>query len=197
MDTGVCTGAVWFQIRDHDNPLLARVTVFADYYSEGLTAEQNARAILSITLARCGGRIDFPTTDPAGGSRNPVGPAVLAIYAEVGLRLGEWPSYPGSVRDGLSLVESFVMNAIGKSSILIHSRCVDTNNAFTGYRRKAVRGAWTDHPEDPQHPHEDILDSLRGGLVAAFPTGRQTTTPEYIGGGEYAPMEMGWGEMAF
>ena len=29
-----------------------------------------------------------------------------------------------------------------------------------------------DWPEDPQHPAEELVDSLRGGLGAIFPEGR-------------------------
>ncbi len=37
-------------------------------------------------------------------------------------------------------------------------------------------GQWADFPEDPQHPHEDVMDALRGVLFARFgaplPNGR-------------------------
>jgi hypothetical protein len=38
--------------------------------------------------------------------------------------------------------------------------------AFQAYRRASVKGQWRDWPEDPQHPHEDLMDALRGGLHA-------------------------------
>ena len=34
-------------------------------------------------------------------------------------------------------------------------------------------GQRMDYPADPQHPHEDIIDALRGGLMAALPQGRK------------------------
>jgi hypothetical protein len=30
-----------------------------------------------------------------------------------------------------------------------------------------------DYPADPQHPHEDLIDALRGGLKLALPVGRK------------------------
>ena len=29
-----------------------------------------------------------------------------------------------------------------------------------------------DEPDDPQHPHEDLMDALRGGVRDRFPDGR-------------------------
>ena len=41
---------------------------------------------------------------------------------------------------------------------------------------------WMDYAEDPQHPHEDLIDPLAGGLKLEFPEGRtpprrRTCTP--------------------
>jgi hypothetical protein len=30
-----------------------------------------------------------------------------------------------------------------------------------------------EYPEDPQHPYEDLVDALRGGLRALYPEGRR------------------------
>jgi hypothetical protein len=40
------------------------------------------------------------------------------------------------------------------------------------YRRAKRGGQWQDWPEDPQHPHEELVDALRGGLRTYFPNGR-------------------------
>jgi hypothetical protein len=166
VDSGVFTGAVWFQVwRFGAVPL---VTVFADYLSQDVSAESNARAILEVSRQRCNGLVDFGSTDPAGGARNPIGPTVLACYAAVGLHLRPWPV--GSVSDGLERIEGLLTPATGLPRILIHPRCEQLTRAFRGYRRAKRQGQWMDYPEDPQHPFEDVMDSLRGGLAAAFGT---------------------------
>jgi hypothetical protein len=167
-DSGVHTAAVWFQVRE--SPAGPAVTVFGDYYAFNVPAHANARAILARTAELCGGRFDRGTTDPAGGAMTGFGTTVIAEYARAGLKLGSWPSYPGSVSDGLALVESFV--ATDPPGLTVHPRCVALVAAFANYRRKKRGGQWIDVPEDPQHPHEDLLDALRGGLMDRFPGGR-------------------------
>jgi hypothetical protein len=171
VDSGVFTGAVFFQVRKGDGPDGDEVRVFADYLAEDRSAERNARELLELARSRCNGRLDVVSTDPAGGARNPVGPTVIGEYERVGLRpLRRWPV--GSVADGLALVESFVEPASGGPRLLVHPRCEATIRAFAGYRRARRGGQWQDHPEDPQHPHEDLLDALRGGLRLSYPQGR-------------------------
>ena len=173
VDSGVFTGAVFFQVArgSTSNGSIEEIRVFADYLAENLPAEQNARAILDLARTRCQGRIDVVSTDPAGGARNAVGPTVIGEYERVGLRpLRRWPI--GSVADGLALVESFVDPADGHSRLAIHPRCNATIRAFQNYRRAKRAAQWQDYPEDPQHPHEDLIDALRGGLRLTFPEGR-------------------------
>lgn len=173
IDSGVFTGAVYFQVtRDHKGDGSGeKIHVFADYLHEGGSAELNARAILEVARQRCNGRIDRISTDPAGGARNPVGPTVIAEYERAGLRpLERWPM--GSVADGLSLVESFVQPAEGPPRLLVHPRCQATIRAFQSYRRAKRGGQWHDSPQDPQHPHEELVDSIRGGLRLVYPEGR-------------------------
>lgn len=173
IDSGVFTGAVFFQIARTGSPdgPNEEVRVFADYLAEGITAEQNARLILEVARTRCNGRIDVASTDPNGGSRNAVGPTVIAEYERAGIRpLRRWPM--GSVADGLALVESFVNPADGRPRLTIHPRCTATVTGMQNYRRARRGGQWQDYPEDPQHPHEDLVDSLRGGLRDGFPEGR-------------------------
>jgi hypothetical protein len=174
IDSGVFTGAVWFQVISRPGPSGQdeRIHVFADYLNEGSSAEANARAVLELGRARCNGRREFTSTDPAGGARNPVGPTVTAEYERAGLKpLTRWPS--GPIADGLALVESFIAPADGKPRLLIHPRCAKLAEALTHYRRAKRGGQWQDYPEDPQHPAEDLVDALRGGLRNAFPDGRR------------------------
>jgi hypothetical protein len=173
IDSGVFTGAVFFQTATEQTPLgpIEEIRVFADYLAENVPAEQNARALRDLAFARCQNRLDIVSTDPAGGSRNPVGPTVIGEYERVGYqRMQRWP--PGSVADGLALVESFLNPADGRSRLTLHPRCKATIQSLQNYRRAKRGGQWQDYPEDPQHPHEDLVDALRGGLRLQFPTGR-------------------------
>ena len=175
IDSGVFTGAVFFQVvtRQTAEGPVEQVHVFADYLAEGMSAEANARAILEVSRVRCNGRIDVASTDPAGGSRNPVGPTVMAEYERAGIRpLRRWPH--SSVADGLALIDSFLSPADGHPRLFVHPRCKATIRGLANYRRARRGGQWQDYPEDPQHPHEDLVDSLRGGLRDAFPEGRIT-----------------------
>ncbi|HEY2154506.1 MAG TPA: hypothetical protein VGH33_02680, partial [Isosphaeraceae bacterium] len=56
--------------------------------------------------------------------------------------------------------------------LLIHPRCQPTILALQSYRRAKRGGQWQDYPEDPQHPHEELVDSIRGGLRLVYPEGR-------------------------
>jgi hypothetical protein len=88
-----------------------------------------------------------------------------------GLKLANWPKYPGSILDGLKLIESFV--AVEPVTLTIHPSCTMLIAAFHNYMRDKRAGQYIDRPVDPQHPHEDRMDALRGGLQAAFPEGRR------------------------
>ncbi len=173
IDTGVFTGAVFFQIAEV--PTLtgstAEVRVFADYLAENVPAEQNARKIRKVAEEYSRGMISDASTDPAGGARNASGPTVISEYERGGLKLKHWPQ--GSVNDGLALLESFVNPADGMTRLKIHPRCKPTVIAFQNYRRARRGGQLMDYPEDPQHPFEDLIDALRGGLRNHFPEGRR------------------------
>ena len=174
VDSGVFTGAVLFQVARWTSPAGPReeVRVFGDYLIEGQTAEGNARNILRVLDERCNGRKDFICTDPAGGSRNPIGPTVIAEFERAGLKpMRRWPQ--GLVADGLALVDSFITPASGAPQLILHPRCTATITSLANYRRAKRGGQWQDYPEDPQHPHEDLVDALRGGLRFAFPDGRK------------------------
>jgi hypothetical protein len=167
IDSGVWTGAVWFQVREHPR---VQVNVFDDYLAENLTAERNAGAIREKT--RAGGyHVRRYYTDPAGGSRNPVGPTVIAEYERAGLApLDRWPTR--AVSDGLELIQSLLGGDGNPPALKVHPRCKHTRDAFAGYRRAKRANQLMDWPEDPQHPAEEMIDSLRGGLTAVFPQGR-------------------------
>ena len=175
IDSGDYTGGVFFQVEAvKDGGLAAqRIRVFAEYYSKGRGARMAATEFMEVARQRCNGRMDRPTTDPAGKAATAVGPVVLGEYAAVGFKPAPWPSYPGSVRQGLNLIASFLRTATGRCDLIIHPRCKRLIEAFKHYERRKVRGVHLDEPADPQHPHEDMMDALRGGLHAAYPEGRR------------------------
>jgi hypothetical protein len=180
VDTGVHTGAVWFQVVG--SGIDAEVRVFGDYYSATVPAFENARLILERSGELTGrgtpdhyGRtiapFDVGRMDPSGNSNNGTGVVIGSEFLRAGLKLQPWPKFPGCVASGLALVESFV--AVDPPKLLIHPRCRNLIDAFANYKRKRRGGQWIDDPEDPQHPYEDLIDSLRSGLLDKFPEGRK------------------------
>lgn len=166
IDSGVWTGAVWLQVREQPT---FRVNVIDCYLSESLSAERNARAIKARSEPY--GLIRRIFTDPAGGSRNPVGPTVIAEYERVGLTpLDRWPLR--SVADGLELIMSYLGGDGNRPEMFVHPRCQKLIDALVSYHRAKRAGQLMDWPEDPQHPAEEMIDSLRGLLCALFPDGR-------------------------
>lgn len=179
VDPGVVTGAVYFQlvrrVVANGTGVEEMVHVFGDYLAESVAAELNAVAIVDRAMKRCGGRIEVVWIDPAGTTRNAIGPTVVAEFERGGLRgMRPWPR--GTVADGLALIESFMHPADGIPRLRIHPRCTNLLSALRHYRRARRSGQWQDYPEDPQHPHEDLVDALRGGLKGLYPEGRKTLT---------------------
>jgi hypothetical protein len=170
--TSIHTGAVFFQVREWADYRFD-VNVFADYHAEGLMSETNARAILDVARRTCQGRLDRVRLDPASGQRTGVGPVVYAEYERVFGRslVAPWPRLP--VVDGLNLVETLLGSESRAAELTIHPRCVHLIEAFKNYQRAQRGGEWLDDPVDPQHPHEDLMDALRGGLQDRFPDGRR------------------------
>ena len=166
-NNGLHTGAVWFQVREGDDG--PRITVFGDYYNDSGTMDASSKAgeILARSHQLCNGHPDHGTHDPAAGARLGFNTTIAAEYERAGLRLHPWPVFAGSVLSGLNLIESFL------ASMAIHPRCQNLVSAMVNYRRAKRNGQWIDQPADPQHPHEDLIDSLRGGLLAKFPEGRR------------------------
>jgi hypothetical protein len=78
----------------------------------------------------------------------------------------------GKKADGLQLVEALFRSADGTVNLTIHPRCRHLITAFQCYSRAKLSNQWMDYAEDPQHPHEDLIDPLAGGLKLEFPHGR-------------------------
>jgi hypothetical protein len=72
------------------------------------------------------------------------------------------------VADSLTNVELLLTPIEGAPLLTIHPRCRALTDAFLSYRRAKRADQWVDYPEDPQHPSEDLIDSLRGGLWPQF-----------------------------
>ena len=176
-DPGVFTGAVFFQVRSVPDQFTGverhEVRVVGDYLCEGKPAEQVAIELREIARSRFNDQVHRFTMDSAGSARTATGPKVVELFALGGLRNpAYWPKYAGSVADQLALLEGLVRAADGRRSLLIHPSCKATIQAFQHYRRAKRSGQWQDYPEDPQHPAEDVMDALRGGVASALPRGR-------------------------
>jgi hypothetical protein len=170
--TSFSTGAVFLQWRpDPTNPLRTLVNVFAEYLAEGLYSQANAEAINQLAGQRCAGRLDRIRLDPASRQRTGVGPVVFGEYERVFRRVAPWPLTP--VTDGLDLIEVMLGGESRVPELTIHPRCTRLIKAFRSYQRAERAGEWLDEPKDPQHPHEDMMDALRGGLMDLFPSGRR------------------------
>jgi hypothetical protein len=107
--------------------------------------------------------------DSAASACTGIGPAAYGEYERVfGSRvLARWPSH--RVVDGLDQLEL----VLDKGDLLIHPRCAHLKVAFQNYvRRQSSSGEYLDEPADPQHPVEDVMDALRGGVRDRFPAGR-------------------------
>ncbi len=176
IDPGVHTGAVWFQAIPRLDGRGHKVNVFGDYHAEGLSAEVNARLIVEQSRRLCGIGLDRfrVSMDPAGGARTAVGPTVRGEYERAGCQgkggLESWPVTPKA--DGLQLVEALLRSADGSVNLTVHPRCRGLINAMQCYTRARRADQWMDYPKDPQHPFEDLVDPLCGGLKLEFPAGR-------------------------
>lgn len=177
VDSGVHTGAVWFQVKPVGGADRG-VSVFGDYYAFDRPAFKVAQDILTRSRELCGGRVDIGCTDPAGEAATATGENAQSEYRRAGLDLNKWPK--PSIASGLGLIESFV--AVDPPELIVHPRCERLIEAFANYKRAKRGGQWIDRPEDPQHPYEDVMDSLRGGLNDAFPYGRDES-----GGASWGP----------
>lgn len=165
------TGGVFYQVREMGRNRWT-VNVFGDYYAVDKYSEANAAALYDVAMGFCGGQLAKVVLDPAASARTGVGPAAFAEYQRIfGPRTTYWPQH--QVADGLDQIELLLGSETKESDLLIHPRCQHLIDAFNGYVRAKVRGEWMSWPEDPQHPHEDMLDALRGGIRDALPEGRR------------------------
>jgi hypothetical protein len=147
----------------------SRVIVFGDWHGEGLYPEASAGAILARSRELpSAGRVDAVRLDPAGSARTGIGPAASVAFERAfgPSVVAQWPRH--RVVDGLDRLEVL----LDQGRLTIHPRCAPLTAAFRNYtRRRTSQGDWLDQPADPQHPHEDLIDALRGGLCDHFPEG--------------------------
>lgn len=172
IDCGVSmdTGAVFYQVC-HLDQYRKRITVFGDFYSKGSYSAKTAMDIKAYAdELPCRGQIDKVRLDPAAKARTGIGPAAYGEYEDVfGARImSKWPSH--GVVDGLDQMEIM----LDRECLLVHSRCHHLIEAFVNYRRETLKGGIVgDRPQDPQHPYEDLIDCLRGGIRDEFPEGHR------------------------
>ncbi|MDE2100503.1 MAG: DNA-packaging protein [Patescibacteria group bacterium] len=174
------TAAVFFQHQDLGNHR-CRINVFGDYYAQDRYSLENAEAIretvkgFTIGQYTKDGRCDTVRLDPASGAKTGVGPAAYNEYERIfGPRFTSyWPQH--RVLDGLDQIELLLGTPErGEPELLIHPRCTHLIAAFNGYDRKQLKGGdFETVPRDPNHPHEDLMDALRGGIREVFPSGRK------------------------
>lgn len=184
IDCGVQTGAIIYQFVASGT----RIHVIGDYLRESPNGEStpaqiNVERIFEV-LHRVapGHHYRVVSCDSAGDSRQPVGPTIISEYERFGLtgsdrQIQRWPKFSGCITDGLNLIEAFIGGGEGEcavpASLFINPRCKALIAAFGSYRRARSHGQWMDYPEDPQHPHEEMIDALRGGLKIVSPEGRK------------------------
>jgi hypothetical protein len=180
IDPGVHTGAVWFQA--HEDYLgEVEVNVFGDYYSEDVGAADNAQAIMdrSQELTGIGLFYALVSMDPQANQRTGVGPTMKGEYERVGCvgrggRLKRWPGGTAHPKqDSLALLEALLKAANGRVRITIHPRCKHLIEAFLTYVRAIRDNQYMDYPQDPQHPQENMIDPLAGGMKMQYPRGRR------------------------
>jgi Terminase large subunit, T4likevirus-type, N-terminal len=164
-------GALWYQTVERDK-FRRIIRVFADYYAVDKTSEANALAILARSREVCRGVVDAVYLDPASTARSGVGPAARAEFARV---LGEritavWPLH--RVNEGLDMVEILLGGPDREPDLIVHPRCKFLAESFGTYRWAVYRDEVLDKVEDPQHPAEEAIDSLRGAIRIVYPEGR-------------------------
>ena len=167
IDSGPHSAAVWLQFGSPG------VRVIGDYYSFNRGAHAVARDLIGRSALLCGGRVDFASTDPAGRSSTAIGVTVFEEYARAGLKVHAWP-----LRTVLDSLASW--NPSSRSphpELIVHPRCTHLIDAMANYKRAKRANQWIEKPEDPQHPYEDLVDALRGGLADKFPDGRKHFRP--------------------
>jgi hypothetical protein len=175
VDCGVSrwTGAILYQFVPIDREQF-RMHIVADYLSEGQLHGENAEALLTLVTRhlRGGPPLDAVLLDPSSGVRTGAGPTAEAEYMQVfGRRVRRWPLR--GVLDSLALVETLLGGETREPDLLVHPRCETTIAAFFGYERASRSGEYLDVPLDPNHPHEEMIDCIRGAASDKWPEGRR------------------------
>jgi hypothetical protein len=178
-----------FQVRASADGTRPIVNVFADYFEDGPEASAYGNGLAISGLARERTGVDIRTArvsmDPAHRQRNAVGVVILGEYKRAGCiganwTVDDWPVL-GPARpkaDVLALLESLLLSADDRVGITVHPRCKRLIEALKCYARKrSPDGQWLDDPLDPQHPHEDMIDPLCGGLSLEMPRGLAPEAP--------------------
>ena len=174
VDAGVSryTGAIFYQHYQRDDYRTV-IKVFADFLSVDETSADNASAIKTLSLCLpCDGHIDRVMLDPAANARSGNGPAARGEYERVfpGI-VDSWPLH--RVADGLDQLEILIGSPTREPDLIIHPRCVHLIDALKSYRHAEKRGEILDHPADPQHSAEDLVDCLRGAVRFLMPEGHR------------------------
>jgi hypothetical protein len=167
------TGALFYQFTRLDSERM-RMHIFADYLAQDVLTEDNAVAIRDMLGVRTYGNssLDAVLLDPASGARSGVGPAAESEYQRVfGKVVRRWPLRP--VLDSLGLIETLLGSSSREPEILIHPRAQHLIKSFYGYERAQRGGEYLDTPVDPNHPHEEMIDCLRGACCDKWPEGRR------------------------
>jgi hypothetical protein len=151
-----------------------RMHVVANYLAVDRLSEENAQSLMALVQEQTAGRgiLDTVLIDPAAGARTGVGPAAEGEYQRVfGRRVRRWPLR--GVLDSLNQVETLLGPDTRPPDVLIHPRCETLIGAFFGYQRVERNGEFLDDPVSPNHPHEEMIDCLRGACVDKWPEGRR------------------------
>ena len=166
------TGAVFFQVRPHHSGW-PKVTVFGDYHGARHRLCRQCRGDPGQVHEPDRARSRFREAGSGGVGAVVAGPGgVQRICA--GLRRAihrAWPDH--LVADGLDQIELMLGGEAKEPMLLIHPRCTHLVQAFQNYRREERHGEFLDKPLDPQHPAEDLMDALRGGIRDVMPEGRK------------------------
>jgi hypothetical protein len=163
------TAAVWFQLHPLDH-YRTRVVVIGDFHCEGPYAAQ-AAALIDQKAQELPhrGKHERVRLDPAASARTGIGPAAFGEYENrFGHRItAKWPLH--GVVDGLDQIETL----LDTDCLWINPGCQHVISAFNNFAREERAGEFLDCPKGLQHPHEDVMDALRGGIRDAMPEGRK------------------------
>lgn len=195
IDYGVHTGSCAFQVVNvpGTDGNKEQIHIFEEYYSEADSAEGAAReqrakyesATIDPRSRKRGdvndGRSITVYMDPAANTKEAAGAVGMQEYKRGGItKISFWPNMSGRKLESLRLVEAFVRNAIGDRALFIHPRCKMMISSFKNYQKEKRGEVYGVKPKDPQHPWEEMIDALAGGLLARWPNGRKVPDPKRL-----------------